>query len=160
MSINWGSWALWGFGGTILLSIVQETSQSLKFTRMNLPYMLGTMVTPDRDRARALGLLVHMGNGLFFSLIYVAIFQSLGRTSWWIGAIVGLIHALFLLIVGMSILPGIHPRMATEQQGPDARRMLEPPGFMALNYGVRTPISVLISHAAFGAVLGAFYRLA
>lgn len=160
MAINWGSWALWGFGGTILLSIVQEASQGLKFTRMNIPFMLGTMLTPDRDRAQALGLLVHIFNGAVFSLIYVAVFQSLGRATWWIGCIIGIFHALFLLIVGMSILPGMHPRMASEQQGPDARRQLEPPGFLALNYGVRTPISVLMSHAAFGAVLGAFYKLA
>jgi hypothetical protein len=36
---------------------------------------------------------------------------------------------------------------------------LEPPGFMALNYGIRTPISVLFSHFVFGAILGAFYQL-
>jgi hypothetical protein len=38
--------------------------------------------------------------------------------------------------------------------------MLEPPGFMALHYGIQTPLSILLSHAAFGAILGAFYRLA
>jgi hypothetical protein len=28
-----------------------------------------------------------------------------------------------------------------------------------LNYGYRTPFAVLIAHIAYGAVLGAFYRL-
>src|SRR5258708_9449724 len=160
MQINWGSWALWGFGGTVMLTLLQEASHGLKLTRMDLPYLLGTMVTPVRDRARAVGFLVHVANGLAFSLVYVAVFQALERSTWWEGAILGLIHALFLLVVGMALLPGLHPRMATEQQGPDACRMLEPPGFMALNYGMRTPGPILISHVLFGAVLGAFYRLA
>jgi hypothetical protein len=30
---------------------------------------------------------------------------------------------------------------------------------MALNYGVQTPISVLLAHAAFGAILGSLYQL-
>jgi hypothetical protein len=36
---------------------------------------------------------------------------------------------------------------------------LAPPGFLALNYGKRTPISVVASHLVYGAILGAFYRL-
>jgi hypothetical protein len=38
-------------------------------------------------------------------------------------------------------------------------RQLEPPGFLALHYGVRTPVSVLVAHVAFGSILGAFYSL-
>jgi hypothetical protein len=38
-------------------------------------------------------------------------------------------------------------------------RRLEPPSFLALNYGQRTPFSVLLAQVAYGAVLGAFYRL-
>lgn len=49
------------------------------------------------------------------------------------------------------------PRMASEDHGPTVVRQLEPPGFLALNYGVRTPVSVVIAHLAFGAILGAFY---
>jgi uncharacterized membrane protein YagU involved in acid resistance len=160
MVINYQSWALWGFGGTVVLSILLEASQGLKLTRMNFPYLLGTIFTPHRDRARAIGLLVHIFNGLLFSLIYVAVFQSFGRATWWIGSMLGLIHALFLLVVVMALMPGLHPRMATEQTGPEARRVLEPPGFLALNYGVQTPLSVVVSHVIFGCVLGAFYQLA
>jgi hypothetical protein len=49
--------------------------------------------------------------------------------------------------------------MASETHGPTASRMLEPPGFMALNYGLRTPLSVIIAHVVFGIALGAFYHL-
>ena len=56
-------------------------------------------------------------------------------------------------------MPGLHPRMASEQHGPNANRMLEPPGFMALNYGIQTPVSVFLAHAVFGAILGSLYHL-
>jgi hypothetical protein len=49
--------------------------------------------------------------------------------------------------------------MATERHGPTALRQLEPPGFMALNYGYQTPLSVFLSHAVFGAILGSLYHL-
>jgi hypothetical protein len=76
-----------------------------------------------------------------------------------LGLLIGLGHGLFVLTVGAQLLPSLHPRMATERHGPTARRQLEPPGFMALNYGYQTPVSVFLSHAVFGAILGALYHL-
>ncbi len=49
--------------------------------------------------------------------------------------------------------------MAGEQQGPSITRQLEPPGFLALNYGVQTPLSILVAHLLFGSILGAFYSV-
>jgi hypothetical protein len=157
--MNWGSWFLWGFVATILLSTISASAQGLGITRMNLPYLLGTMVTPNRDRAKLYGFFMHLGSGWAFSLIYIFIFESLGAAGWWRGMLIGLMHGLFVLVLVMSVMPGSHPRMASEQHGPSAGRLLEPPGFMALHYGKRTPLAVLLSHAVFGAVLGAFYHL-
>jgi hypothetical protein len=70
-----------------------------------------------------------------------------------------LVHGSFLLLAVMLMLPGLHPRMASEQRGPEPTRNLEPPGFLALNYGRRTPLSVILAHLMYGAILGAFYRL-
>ncbi len=157
--MNWLSWLLWGFLATVVLTTTSAAAQGLGLTRMNVPYMLGTFVTPDRDKASLYGFLLHAVNGWIFSLIYVAIFESLGAAGWWRGLIIGLVHALFVLVVATALMPGLHPRMASEYQGPTATRELEPPGFLALNYGVQTPLSVFISHALFGIVLGSFYHL-
>ena len=157
--MNWDSWLLWGFVSTIVLTSIMSGSQSLGFTRMNIPYMLGTIFTPNRDRAKILGVLIHLINGWIFSLIYIFAFESLGMATWWLGGIFGFIHAVFVLTVGMPVLPGMHPRMASEQQGPTVVRQLEPPGFLALNYGFRTPISVLFAHIIFGVILGGFYSI-
>jgi hypothetical protein len=157
--MNWGSWLLWGFLANVILTIISSVTQGLGLTRMNYPYMLGTIFTPDRDRAKLYGLVVHVGIGWLFSLFYVLIFQSLGAAGWWRGMVIGIFHAFFVLIVVVGLMPGLHPRMASEQHGPEARNMLEPPGFLALHYGARTPLAVILSHAAFGAIFGTFYHL-
>jgi uncharacterized membrane protein YagU involved in acid resistance len=157
--MNWQSWIFSGFIATLALATLLATSHGLGLTRMNLPYMLGTVVTADRDKARLYGFLVHLLNGWAFSIVYVFIFESRQMASWWFGLLIGLAHALFVLTVGMSLLPALHPRMASERHGPTAHRQLEPPGFMALNYGYQTPVSVFVSHAVFGAILGWLYQL-
>lgn len=156
--MNWLSWLVWGFAGTVTLTALMASSQGVGLTRMNLPYLLGSMVTADRDRANPLGVLVHLVNGWVFSLVYVGAFHAWGGPTWWKGALIGLAHAGFVLAVGLPALPGVHPRMASERRGPTVVRQLEPPGFFGLNYGYRTPLSIVLAHLAFGIILGAFYR--
>jgi uncharacterized membrane protein YagU involved in acid resistance len=157
--MNWWSWAFSGFIATLALSAMLSTSQGLGLTRMNLPYLLGSIITNDRDRARIYGFVAHILTGWVFSVFYALIFEDVRRANWWFGLLLGVAHALLVLTVGMMILPSVHPRMATERHGPTAVRQLEPPGFMALNYGYQTPVSVFLSHAAFGAILGVLYHL-
>jgi hypothetical protein len=157
--MNTGSILLWGFVATIVLSTVLSASQSLGFTRMSLPFLLGTMLTPNRDRAMLYGLLVHMVNGWLFAVLYALAFESWGAANAWLGALTGFVHASFVLTVGMPIVPALHPRMVSEYFGPTPNRQLQPPGFLALNYGRRTPLVTLAAHLVYGAILGAFYRL-
>jgi uncharacterized membrane protein YagU involved in acid resistance len=155
--MNWSSWLLWGFASTVVLTSILAGSQGLGMTRMNIPYMLGTIFTPSRDKAKFIGAFFHFANGWIFSLIYVAAFQALGRSTWWFGGLIGIVQATFVLTMLLPILPALHPRMASEERGPTVVRQLEPPGFLGLHYGIRTPVSVLIAHAIFGAILGLFY---
>jgi hypothetical protein len=158
LQIHWEHWLFWGFVASIALVSVESIAQSIGLTRLNLPLILGTAFTPDRDRARALGILLHIFIGWPFSLFYIVAMTFLGGPTWYHGAIVGLSHALVICVVGWQILPGIHPRMASETHGPTATRMLEPPGFMGVNYGIATPVALFVTHAIFGAIVGAFYR--
>jgi uncharacterized membrane protein YagU involved in acid resistance len=155
--MNAGSWLLWGFVGTIVLTSLMSASQGFGFTRMSIPYMLGSMFTPSRDRAKLVGFVFHLLNGWLFSLIYVAAFHLWGEATWWRGGLTGVVHASFVLTAGMWLMPSLHPRMASEQQGPTLVRQLEPPGFLALNYGYETPVLVIIAHVVFGIILGGFY---
>ena len=157
--MNWSSWLLWGFASTVVLTSILAVSQGFGMTRMNIPYLLGTIFTSNRDRAKLIGFVLHFLNGWIFSLIYVAAFEVTGISTWWFGALIGLVHATFVLTLALPILPALHPRMANEQFGPTVVRQLEPPGFLGMHYGIRTPISVFLAHAIFGAILGFFYTL-
>lgn len=158
--MNLVSVLLWGFLGTTVMTVLMSASQGLGLSRMGMPFILGTMVTADRRRAPLYGALIHFAGGWAFAFAYALLFESLGRAGWWLGGLVGLLHGLAVLLVLLPLLPGLHPRMASETTGPEPTRGLEPPGFLALNYGRRTPLIALAAHLAYGVILGAFYELA
>jgi uncharacterized membrane protein YagU involved in acid resistance len=157
--MNMPSILLWGFVATMLLAAVLVSSQGLGLTRMSIPFILGTIITPDRDRAMWWGTVWHVMNGWLFSSLYALVFESLHRTGWWLGASMGVVQGLIVLTVAMPLIPAAHPRMVSEYVGPSPNRRLQPPGFMALHYGRRTPLVTLLAHALFGAILGTFYQL-
>jgi hypothetical protein len=45
--------------------------------------------------------------------------------------------------------------MASRRAGPASTAVLEPPGLLALNYGIQTPTVAIIAHVTYGTVLGA-----
>lgn len=157
LALDPGAVLLWGLVATLILTTIMSASHALGLSRMSIPFMLGTMFTPDRDRAPAVGFLAHLMIGWIFALGYALIFASLGRAGWGLGAGLGLTHGVVVLVAVMPVLPGLHPRMASEHHGPEPTRDLEPPGFMALNYGRRTPFIALLAHVAYGGILGGFY---
>lgn len=157
--LHLGSILLWGFIATLVLTTILSASQGLRQTRMSVPMMLGTLISGNLDRVKSYGFVLHFLNGWLFSVLYGLVFEALNRTAWWIGATLGLVHGLFLLAVLLPVLPSIHPRMAGEYQQPQPTALLEPPGFMGLHYGVRTPFTTLAAHLVYGAILGVFYEL-
>ncbi|MBV8516150.1 MAG: hypothetical protein JO197_01995 [Acidobacteria bacterium] len=54
-----GDVALWGFGATVVLTTAILAAQSLGLTRIDMPFVLGTMVTLNRDRAKTAGDALH-----------------------------------------------------------------------------------------------------
>ncbi|HXH82041.1 MAG TPA: hypothetical protein VNN07_03840 [Candidatus Tectomicrobia bacterium] len=152
----WGTLA-GGFAGTLVLTIVLAGASHLRLTRMDIPFLLGTAWTDDRSRARVVGYALHFVFGLLFSLGYYAAFLALGRAGWALGAALGLLHALF---AGTSLvnvlLPAVHPRMGTPVSAADSAPLLEPPGFLLLNYGRATPTVTILAHLAYGAIVGVF----
>ena len=159
MSPSWGSWLLAGFVATLVLTTVEEGSQQARLSRMSIPYLLGTMFTAGREKAKWIGFFVHLVNGEIFALLYVALFHYWGAAGVWRGLLVGVAHSAVMLLVVVPLLPSIHPRMASEAQGPTVTRQLEPPGPLALHYGASTPLFVILGHAAYGIILGALYKV-
>jgi hypothetical protein len=150
-----------GLVGTAVLTTLLRAASELGQTRMDIPFLLGTAVTSDRVRAKAVGFALHFGFGLLFALGYYAIFLALGQSGVVLGAFLGLVHALFAGTALVSVLlPLVHPRMGSEFDAAPATPLLEPPGFMLLNYGRQTPLATIVAHVAYGATVGGFAALA
>lgn len=148
---------LWGGLATAVLTVVLSGSQGLGLTRLSLPFLVGTFITGDRFRASVLGAVVYFVGGWLFAFLYFAVFARVGHGGLVPGLALGTMHALFLLVFVLPLLPYVHPRMAAEYDGPVGHPRLEPPGFMGLNYGHRTPLATVLGHALYGGVLGIFY---
>ena len=152
----WGALA-GGFVGTIVLTSGLRVAQELGWTRMDIPLLLGTVFTDDRDRATVIGVVVHFLNGLLFALGYYAIFSAVDQAGWLFGAALGVVHAALAGGVLVTLLlPAVHPRMGTPWSDAEETPLLEPPGFLLVNYGRRTAVWTLIGHVAFGAIVGGF----
>ncbi|HEY1006765.1 MAG TPA: hypothetical protein VGD92_06280 [Sphingobacteriaceae bacterium] len=147
---------LWGFGATLVLTVILAASRPLGLTRMDLPFLLGTLITADRDKAPWYGFLIHLVIGWVFAFIYTYAFSSAGLHTWWFGMTVSFVHGAFVLSVGLQLVAAFHPRMAQPYQGPTPTRQLEPPGYFALNYGRGTPAVTMLAHLVYGAALGLF----
>ena len=151
----WGALA-GGFVGTLVLTTGMRAATELRLTRIDLPFLLGTAFSGDRVRAAAFGYVLHFFFGLAFAGGYYAIFEALGEASWWLGALLGVLHAAFAGTALVSILlPLLHPRMGSTFSDASTAPLLEPPGFLLLNYGTRTPLVMLVVHVAYGALVGA-----
>ena len=121
----WGALA-GGFVGTLVLTTALRTANELGLTRIDLPFLLGTAVTNDRARAKALGYLMHLAAGELFALAYFAIFAATGTSGWALGALLGLLHGIVSATALVNVLlPAVHPRMGNElhrrEQQPAAR---------------------------------------
>jgi hypothetical protein len=78
-----------------------------------------------------------------------------------VGAGFGLIHGLFAGSALVNILlPIVHPRMGTPTSSIASGALLEPPGFMMLNYGRSTPVVSLFAHVVYGGDRGGAFAAA
>ena len=144
--------------GTLVMTTLIEGGQSLGLTRMSFPFILGTLVTENRTWAKVWGFAFHFVDGFVFAIGYGIFFEVVNRSDWWLGAIAGALHGVFVLTVVIPVIPDVHRRMASEDEGPDPTPMLQPPGFLGLNYGAQTPIGTVIAHLAYGAIVATMYR--
>jgi hypothetical protein len=156
----WGA-VVGGIVGTLVLTTALRAASEFRLTRVDLPFLLGTALTEDRRRAKAVGYLLHFGFGMLFALGYYGVFRTIDADGWWLGALFGLVHGLFAATALVNVLlPAVHPRMATPLTAAGATPIIEAPGFLMLNYGRSTPLVTLASHIAYGTIVGGFVSLA
>jgi hypothetical protein len=155
----WGA-VTGGVVGTLVLTTGLRTASELGLTRMDIPFLLGTVFFDERRRAKAAGYALHFVAGQIFALLYYAVFSAIDESGWLLGAAFGLVHALFAGTALVNILlPAVHPRMGTPNTPASSSPLIEPPGFMMLNYGRSTPLVSIAVHIVFGAIVGGFTSL-
>jgi hypothetical protein len=146
-----------GLLGTLVLTTMLRAASELALTRMDIPFLLGTAVTEDRVRAKAAGYALHFVFGLLFALAYWAVFAVIDESGVILGAVLGLVHGLFAATALVNVLlPVVHPRMGTGFDAAGSAPLLEPPGFLLLNYGRQTPLVTVVAHVVYGAIVGGF----
>ena len=159
LTASFGYLILWGLIATVAMTSILEASRGLGLSRMSLPFLVGSFFLGSRRYALIVGFLLYTIGGWLFAFLYFCLFASVGIYTWWFGALAGFLHGIFLLVSALPLLPFIHPRMASEYHGATTRRQLEPPGFLAMNYGYQTPLTTLLAQTVYGATLGGFLQL-
>jgi hypothetical protein len=154
-----GALVLWGLIATVAMTAILQAAQGLGLSRMSLPFLIGSALSINRSVATVVGFVLYVIGGWLFAFLYFLFFASIGIYTWWLGAIVGVVHGAFLLVCAIPLLPYLHPNMASEHHGVTMRRQLEPPGFLAMNYGYQTPLATLLAQSVYGAVLGACVQI-
>lgn len=156
MSVVWGALAGGAVGGT-LVQAGQRLAQEFGWTRMDIPFLLGTIFTENRRVAAVVGYFAHIAISLVFALLYASVFLATGLTTWWFGLALGVVQAAFTGgALASLLLPAVHPRMGTPWTDAEETPLLEPPGYLLFNYGRGTMLITLVLQLMFGAIVGAF----
>jgi hypothetical protein len=160
-----------GFAGGAVMTVVMTMMRKSGKTEMDMALIEGTMFTGDRDKAKALGAMMHLVvmSALVIGSVYAALFALFdvdSSNAWWIGALFGVVHGLMAGVM-MGMMPKMHPRMRESDEssdlgrheGSDGSLLLKPPGVFAKNYGKATPVGIVMVHVIYGLVTGLVYGL-
>lgn len=150
---------LWGAVATAVMTGIMQGAQGIGLSRLSIPFMVGTMLSGNRRIATVTGFVLYTLGGWIFAFLYFLVLTRLGLLAWWAGGLLGFLHAAVLLVAVLPLFPLIHPRMASDFDAPVARPVLEPPGFLGLNYGRGTPVSLLLAQCVYGLLIGGLPQL-
>jgi hypothetical protein len=131
-----------GFVGTLVITTLLQLATELRLTRVDITVsLLGTAFNRGARRGEG-GRLRHLlrwpGSPSRSSTGPCS--RPSARRRWCWALLFGLLHGLFLGAVVMNILlPAVHPRMGSSSSAANDGSLIEPPGFMMLNYGARRP---------------------
>jgi hypothetical protein len=159
-----------GFSGGVVMSLLMAMMRKAGKTEMDMALIEGSMFSGDRSTAKGIGAFMHLVvfSALLIGSIYALLFDAFDVTegnAWWVGALLGIAHGIIGGVV-MGMIPAMHPRMrggaeSDSISGPggpqDGSLMLKKPGVFAKNYGKATPPGVMMTHIAYGLVVGLVY---
>ena len=155
----WGA-IVGGFVGTLVLTTGMRAGSEFGLTRMDLPFLLGTAFSgrPHAGEGDRVWPSLRRGPSVRRDVLRGVRRDRRKR-----------------MVAGRRLRPDprafrrhgarersiavVHPRMGSTQSAANSRPLLEPPGFMMLNYGPSTPAVTVITHVIYGAIVGGFISL-
>ena len=145
MNLNYVAAIVAGLVGTgVLTALMQYVMPMIGQPSMDMPGMLGSMVTEDEGQAKMMGWGIHLAMGAVFGLLYAWLWSLelgfLGGPWWQTGLITGVLHGVVAVLV-MPMLMSMHPR------APEMTK------------DMMSMVSKVVGHAVFGLVVAFVYTL-
>jgi hypothetical protein len=141
--------AFWaGVIGAAVMVLGLWIARALDATDFNLGYFWGSMLTGTTTTGSwILGFVITLILGGLIALLYAAVFEALGRSSWGWGLLGGVVH---LIIAGLVIggIAAVHPAI------PQA---IADPGYYTANYGPNSVAVFSLLHLIYGIIVGSVY---
>lgn len=157
-----------GLVAAVAMTVLMQAATAMGMTRMPAMSLIqGTLVTGDKRNANLMGLVTHvivMGT-VVFGLVYAGLFGAFDDAGLLVGGLIGLVHGIIADFV-MVMMGAMHPRMDPPPASghgevvtdADGEVRLLAPGLFAKNYGVMTPVGLVIGHVVYGLVVALVYN--
>jgi len=144
MEGNFGRAMVAGFVATLVMSIIQAMAPMMGLPRMDIAAMVGSMF----GGSLVLGWIIHLMMGtVLWAAVYAYIAEpQLAGAPWVRGLRYGFLLAIFVLVIGFSLVGAMFPSLAPQ------------PGFLGMGMGgAMGTMGVILGHVIYGLVLGAIY---
>jgi hypothetical protein len=147
-----------GIVAAALMTAALRIAEAWGLTEFDLSMTLGTVTTMTMGPtpgAWVQGFLAVLLCGGVFALLYAWVFESwpAHTARAWLGALVGVPHALLGGLMLGWLMPPLHPSTPNHP-------LLSDPGFMAVNYGTQTAVVFGLMHVLFGSIVGGWMHFA
>lgn len=145
-----------GFVGTLAMTAVMMAGRAMGMTSMDMPLMIGGMMSDDEGKARRLGMTIHvlMMGTVVFGVLYGFLFAAFDSDAALTGLSIGVVHGLIFGLMVLPMMPAIHPRMKASASG----FQLDAPGVLGVGYGKGTAVGIVMAHAVYGLVVALVFK--
>ena len=152
MDYSFGAAVAAGVVATVVMTAMLYMGMALmpRQMPMNILYMLGSMMSPNKMMAYVAGTMMHAGMGIVFAIAHAGAFNALDLTSALVAwaVLFGFVHYL-IVGMGMGMIGTMHPLMRAGQ--------MTAPGLFVTNLPRMTVMGFLMVHLVYGLVVAALY---